>query len=87
LEITCILQNHTGLHARPATQLVTLARTFQTTEIFIRVGEKEVSSRSLLGVLGLGATGGTEIAIRAEGPQAEEALTALKALIESGFGE
>jgi phosphotransferase system HPr (HPr) family protein len=87
LEITCILQNHTGLHARPATLLVNLARAFQETDIFIRVGGKEVSSRSLLGVLGLGATGGTEIAIRAEGPQAEQALTALKALIESGFGE
>jgi len=86
-ERTFTLTNATGLHARPAAVLVKTAQQFEGTEVFVKKGDREVSARSLLSVLGLGVAKGDEIAIRCEGPQADEAMAALAALIEGGFGE
>ena len=47
----------------------------------------EVNAKSIMGVLMLAAEVGTQLVIRAEGDDAEEALTALASLIDSGFEE
>jgi phosphotransferase system HPr (HPr) family protein len=50
-------------------------------------GEKTMDGKSILGILLLGAAQGADIEIRAEGADAEAAIEALCALVESGFGE
>jgi phosphocarrier protein HPr len=86
-ERSFMLSNATGLHARPASTLVQTANRFKGTEIFLRKGDKEVNARSMLAILGLGATGGETITIRCSGPEENEAMEALAALVASGFGE
>jgi len=87
VERTFTLTNASGLHARPASAFVKAVQQYPGTEVFLRKGEREVSGRSLLSVLGLGIGKGDNITIRCEGPQEAEALEALAALVEGGFGE
>lgn len=87
IEREFVLTNSAGLHARPAAQFVQMAGRFPDVDVWIRKGSRAVSGRSLLAVLSLGAGPGTPITIRCEGPQAQEAMAALAALIETGFGE
>jgi len=78
------LHNSTGLHARPAALLVKAAGHYPCTVTVVH-GEKSVSAKSLLALLSLGAKQGATITIKADGDQAEAAVTALVALIDSGF--
>lgn len=87
MERTFTLVNAAGLHARPASVFVQTVQKFPGTEVFVRKGEREVNARSLLSVLSLGVGKGDSVTIRCEGPQESEALAALAALVESGFGE
>ncbi len=84
-ERTFTLTDSAGLHARPAAVLVQTVQKFPSTQVFLRRGEKEVSGRSLLSVMSLGAGAGEIITVRCEGPQADEALAALATLLENGF--
>jgi phosphocarrier protein HPr len=86
-ERTFTLTNATGLHARPASVFVQTVQKFPGTDVFVRKGEREVNARSLLSVLSLGISQGESITIRCQGPQENEALEALAALVEGGFGE
>ena len=81
-----IIPNRRGLHARAAAKFVTLAERFGASVDVIRDGQ-DVSARSIMGLMMLGAGQGAEIEIRAEGWDAKEALDALAALVESGFDE
>ena len=83
-EIT--VKNEVGLHARPATYFIQKANEFKS-GIWVEKEERRVNAKSLLGVLSLGITKGSSIVISAEGPDEEEAVNALCALIESNFGE
>jgi phosphotransferase system HPr (HPr) family protein len=65
-----------GLHARPAGALVRMASKFQSA-IQLAVGDREADAKSILDVLALGADGGTVVRVRADGPDAEHAVTAL----------
>lgn len=78
--------NRHGLHARPAAELVKLAGTFAS-EIRVRKDDLEVNGKSIMGVLMLAAERGTELVIKADGVDAAEAVAALQALVEDGFGE
>jgi phosphocarrier protein len=78
--------NALGLHARAAAQLVKLANRFKSDIYLIKDGQ-EVNGKSIMGVLMLAATQGSEVAVRVEGDDAEPALKALRELFESGFGE
>ncbi|MBP2638539.1 MAG: ptsH [Firmicutes bacterium] len=78
------LQNATGLHARPATQFVNLATTFQS-QISISVADKDGDAKSILKVLSLGIAQGTQVKIAAEGHDEKTAVESLVMLIESGF--
>jgi phosphocarrier protein HPr len=80
------IRNKRGLHARAAAKFVTLAERFGASVEVVRDGQS-VSSRSIMGLMMLGAGPGSEIELRAEGWDAKEALEALSALVESGFSE
>ena len=83
------VRNPSGLHARPAAAFVRAAGGFDA-EVTVRNVDRDkgpVSARSLIGVMGLGVSSGMEIEVGAEGPQADEALAAIRAAIEAGLGE
>ncbi|PHV70561.1 hypothetical protein CS063_09665 [Sporanaerobium hydrogeniformans] len=81
-----IVLNPTGLHARPAAQLIKTAAQFKS-HIIISKDNQQGSAKSLIALLGLGIRQGTEITVMAEGPDEEDALSSLIELIRSGFGE
>jgi PTS hybrid protein len=76
------LVNESGLHARPAADLVQLAATFDA-----RVLVNGVDARSMLRILGLGLDRGATIVVAATGAQAQEAVDAVADLVARGFGE
>ena len=86
LSRTVTVQNQVGLHARPATFFIQKSNEFKSS-IWIEKDERKVNAKSLLGVLSLGITKGTEIKIVTDGVDEEEALNALEALIESNFSD
>jgi phosphocarrier protein len=80
------IMNRRGLHARAAAKLVTLAEQFSANVDVLRDGQ-EVSARSIMGLMMLGAGMGSTLELRAEGFDAHEALEAIAGLIEAGFNE
>jgi phosphocarrier protein HPr len=85
-EVTLTLLNEVGLHARPASQFVQTATRFLSM-ITVSCQSRQANAKSILQVLSLGATGGADISIQAEGADAEQAIEALGQLITSRFGE
>ncbi len=85
-QATLLIQNRLGLHARPAALFVQMANRFKS-EIEIRKGKEKVNGKSIMGIMTLAAGRGTQITIRAVGPDAVEAVTQLTRLIRSNFGE
>ncbi|MDR1805866.1 MAG: HPr family phosphocarrier protein [Clostridium sp.] len=81
-----LVQNHVGLHARPATFFIQRANEYKST-IWVEVNDRRVNAKSLLGVLSLGIMGGTKIRVIASGVDEEEAVDSLVSLVESGFAE
>jgi phosphocarrier protein len=82
VEKKVIVQNKTGLHARPAALFVQKASQFSS-DINLVKGEKEISAKSIMGVMSLAVGQGTEIIIKAEGDDAQQAIDALVELIET----
>ena len=80
------IKNKLGLHARPASLLVKLAGKYSS-EIDLIKEDTEVNAKSILGVMMLAAGPGQKLTITAEGSDEVEAVEALAALIDSGFGE
>jgi phosphocarrier protein HPr len=78
--------NKNGLHARPAAEIVKAAAKFKS-EITITRDDMEVNGKSIMGVMMLAAEYGATVSLRADGPDADEAVTAIASLIESKFGE
>lgn len=78
--------NAKGLHARAAAKLAKLAATFKA-DLTVSRNEMSVSARSIMGLMMLAAAKGSEIEIAARGPDAEQAIAAVVALVASGFGE
>jgi phosphocarrier protein len=77
---TVAVASASGLHARPAKLFVQEAMRLGV-PVTVRLGEKAVPAKSMLGVLSLGAVQGTEVTLEADGPGAEEALEALVSLL------
>lgn len=75
-EATVTLPDAVALHARPAADFVRTAMGFEAS-VAVGAGDREADAKSLLAVLGLGATGGTELRLRAEGPDADRAIETL----------
>ena len=86
MERTILIVNKLGLHARAAAKLVTLAQKYKS-EIFAKKDNREVSGKSIMGIMMLAAAKGSRITFRAEGPDAEKALDAIEALIARKFDE
>ncbi len=80
------VRSELGLHARPAGEFVIMAGRFES-EISVGNGREWVDGRSVLSLLSLAAGRGVELRVRAIGPDAEEAVTALGALIERSHTE
>lgn len=80
------IQNRYGLHARPAAEFVKLSSRFAASITLVKDG-LEVNGKSIMGVMMLAAEFGTDLTIRAVGADAGEALEALAALVQGGFGE
>ncbi|MDP9142986.1 MAG: HPr family phosphocarrier protein [Pseudomonadota bacterium] len=86
MERTVGIINKLGLHARAAAKLVTLASKFES-DVMIRKDGREVSGKSIMGVLMLAAAKGTEITLIVNGSDAEQAISELTQLIADRFGE
>lgn len=78
--------NRLGLHARAAAKLVTCANGFHSRVEVERNGQR-VNGKSIMGVMMLAASQGTEIVLEASGEDAEAALDALETLVAERFGE
>jgi phosphotransferase system HPr (HPr) family protein len=80
------IRNRLGLHARAAARFVHTASRFRAKVTAARDG-RTMDGKSILGILLLAASFGTTIEVAAEGPDENEAIEALAALVEGGFGE
>ena len=86
IEREATIVNQEGLHARPAARIVRLASQFRS-DIEIAKDGFGVNGKSIMGVMMLAAECGSSIMIRADGPDAEQAVEAIAHLVASGFGE
>lgn len=84
-EVTII--NKLGLHARAAAKFVSVANTFPCTISVGRDANTLCNGKNIMSVMMLAASKGTQLHISAEGEQAEQALSALQALIADYFSE
>lgn len=80
------IHNKTGLHARPASVFVDLAKGFQS-DIKVRHGDMAANGKSLISLLQLGVTSGSIVRVSAQGNDASSALDALQSAIASGLGD
>jgi phosphocarrier protein len=78
--------NRLGLHARAAACFVKLAASFDS-DIFLIYGEQSVNGKSIMGIMMLAASQGTDILIEVAGTDEIEATEALVNLINNRFGE
>ena len=85
-EATARIINKRGLHARASAKLVEAAARFKS-QISVTKDGQSVDARSIMGLMMLAASLGCEIGIVAEGPDADEALVAILALVDAKFGE
>lgn len=79
-----IVENDKGLHTRPSTELVKCAILFNS-EILLLCNDQKVSAKSLLGILTLAASKGTQITVEATGTDAEDAVAAILDLASNKF--
>jgi phosphocarrier protein len=78
--------NSLGLHARPAGKISQEAQRYEAS-ITVQSCDMEADAKSILDLLTLAAPQGTELTLRAQGPDAGEAITGLSKLFEDMFGE
>jgi phosphocarrier protein len=80
------ISNKLGLHARASAKLTKLAGGFQC-EVFMTRNSRRVNAKSIMGVMMLAAGMGSEVEIETSGPDEQQAMDALVALINDKFGE
>ena len=83
-EIT--ISNKLGLHARASAKLTKLAGSFPC-DVFMSKGDRRINAKSIMGVMMLAAGIGSVVELETDGPQEQEAMDALGALINDKFGE
>jgi phosphocarrier protein len=86
VERTVRIVNSLGLHARPAAAFVKIAGRHQC-HLQVRKDDLEVNGKSIMGMMMLAAECGSDLVIRADGDDAEQAVEELVALVQGGFGE
>ena len=80
------IQNRAGIHARPSALLVQTAKDFLS-NIYLEKGNNRINGKSIMGILTLGASYGTEIKVIAEGEDEQAALDAMVKLFNKKFEE
>ena len=80
------INNKLGLHARPSAQITQVASKFAS-DVHIARNGRRVNAESIMGVMMLAAGQGTVVTVDAVGDDAQAAVDAIGALIDSGFGE
>lgn len=80
------IKNKLGLHARPAALFVQLANKYQC-DIYIRKGRQKVNGKSIMGLMTLAASPGSQVVVLAQGADAKQAMDAIGRLFETNFGE
>ena len=83
-QITII--NKLGLHARAAAKLVNCASGFRSS-VFIERNSQRVNGKSIMGVMMLAASQGSDLKIEVSGYDETDAISAIEALIQDRFGE
>ncbi len=78
--------NKLGLHARAAAKFVRTASNYKS-KITLGKNARRIDGKSILGILMLAASQGTDLTLRVEGPDEREACQSLVSLIEDKFGE
>ena len=78
--------NPTGLHARPAAVLATLARPFDA-DVRLRLRGRDANAKSVVAVMSLEVGHGDEVEVVADGPDADAAVQTIAAALASGLGE
>lgn len=81
-----MIQNKLGLHARASMKLINVAGRFQS-EILIKHANAEVNAKSIMNVMALAVSKGSEIELIIDGPDEKEAMKAVVELINDRFGE
>jgi len=76
------INNPTGLHARPASQLVMECKKFES-EITLLRGEQSANAKSIMSIMAMAITGGDMIEISADGPDADAAVDAIASFLEA----
>ncbi|WP_108125924.1 HPr family phosphocarrier protein [Saccharospirillum mangrovi] len=78
--------NKLGLHARAAAKLVGVAGNYQS-RITLSKDGREADAKSIMSVMMLAASQGTDLNVEIDGPDAADAWTAILALVQDRFGE
>jgi phosphotransferase system HPr (HPr) family protein len=86
LEQTVTIINKLGLHARAAAKFVACAGHYAS-EVHVQKNQQKVNGKSIMGVMMLAASKGTELTLTVEGDDEADAMAALKELIADRFGE
>jgi phosphocarrier protein len=86
VSVDLLIINKRGLHARASAKFVQMVERF-TSEVWVTRGSETVGGRSIMGLMMLAAGPGTTIKVSALGPDADEAIKAIKELVESKFNE
>ncbi len=82
--IHVIVQSGTGLHARPASLLVSEAGKYES-EITVEKDNVSVNAKSIFGILSLSAATGDAITIKADGPDENSAIEGIQKLFDDGL--
>lgn len=85
-KIEVILNNEAGLHARPASLLISESSKFES-NIIVEKNNKQYNAKSILSILSMAAGKGDKLSITAEGEDEAEAIESLKILADNNFGE
>jgi phosphocarrier protein HPr len=85
-EIKITIINKLGLHARASAKFVSTAGRFQS-RLDVTKGQKKINGKSIMGVMMLAASKGSEILLEMEGPDEADMQEALVSLINNRFGE
>jgi len=86
IKTNATISNKLGLHARASAKLTKLAGSFPC-EVWLSRNDRRINAKSIMGVMMLAAGLGSEIELETDGPQEQEAMDALLALINDKFGE
>ena len=86
IKTSVTISNKLGLHARASAKLTKLAGSYPC-DVWLARGDRRVNAKSIMGVMMLAAGVGTTVDLETSGPQEQEAMDALVALMNDKFGE